>query len=927
MENLDIQKFLEIYPKNETFPVSDEIIERYVNVFPEILLKFWKEHGFGTYGNGLIQFINPDEYRETLNMWLMRADDGTRIPFAISAFGNVFYWRHIYNPNPNEFAPEQWVFDVSYFNPHNSQTGLCAYTMGEFFGEYLTDEEIVYELKWPNYFSENREENDNPNLFDPVLQKLGILRQNEMYFFVPALRLGGIDDVQYTEKGDARVHLDFLFQLTGEKSYNQEEDLYDYYTEIDKLSGTPTNFDQRIDELKSNLDANDAYQHYIIGKLYSEYPYYHESIQNQEDVRLRTNKLAEDYLNKAKEISPNIAKYHYASFQNYANNPETKSWDSAEQDLENFLENNGDEEIYLRGKNTIANYKDDEEGVEKYSQKLFEFTGNYSELNAIAEFLQYKEKYDKAEEIHKKIFNESNDYYDKKLALQNISYCYRELKKTNEAETYWDELAKEFPEMLHEITFEKGMLHFYDYENPKRTEIAETLVNQAIKECKDTGDDAPLASYFYFLHNIHKTNGDFEKALKMIERSCSIDPYHPFYTEEKAQILYKMGLEDEAKESLGENPSFNINLKNAFNDNNFEEVIYQLGNSPKTFDTKIEKLEAELAQDSNNAEKLFLLAKLYENYPHYDTSNHDQSIKEKTPKAYSAYNKAIDLDNNPVYKLHRAEFLCSNAYILGMETEESHAIMEKDYNYYIQHYNSPYEGYEGLKKMAQFTGNWEDIIKYAKLSYQEKPENTYALMDLGYAYSESERYPEAIQAYQEFLQAETDFHNQLQAKEGLAKVYIKSGEADRAEKMFEELAQNTSNIEEKSDVYNKLSSAFMLNDDLDKAIHYQEKAVHFAQNSSDNHTYPYNLLELSSLYEQKGNRNEAISIMQKVCNIRGENYDYSHLGVLYKENNQIAEAKAALNKALEINPHDEYSKEMLAEINNKGKGGFFSKWF
>lgn len=145
--------------------------------------------------------------------------------------------------------------------------------------------------------------------------------------------------------------------------------------------------------------------------------------------------------------------------------------------------------------------------------------------------------------------------------------------------------------------------------------------------------------------------------------------------------------------------------------------------------------------------------------------------------------------------------------------------------------------------------------------------------------------------------------------------------------MFEELAQNTSNIEEKSDVYNKLSSAFMLNDDLDKAIHYQEKAVHFAQNSSDNHTYPYNLLELSSLYEQKGNRNEAISIMQKVCNIRGENYDYSHLGVLYKENNQIAEAKAALNKALEINPHDEYSKEMLAEINNKGKGGFFSKWF
>lgn len=938
--NEDVQKFLQVHPKYSAEPVSDEIIERYINVCPDLLLKFWKEHGFGTYGSGFIQFINPDDYREVVNTWLMRADDGMRIPFAISAFGDVFYWRHIHNPNPSEDFPE-WVFDVSYFNPHNSETGLCAYSMGEFFGEYIVDSEIVEAFKWPyhsgypigvieNQMSGNDE--TDTSLFSKALKKLGVLGKDEMYFFVPALRLGGIDDIEYVEKGNAVVHLDILFQLTGEETYDPKTDMYDYYIETEKLGGNPAEYDRRIEELKAELNGeDDAYTHYMIAKLLDQYPYYHESIQNSHDVQQRTKSLAKVHHDKAKELDPENPKYFYAAFDSVLSDYDRRNWGTAPEDLEKYYELSGDEHNYLRGRYDIAYHRNNDDDVLDFSEKIYQTTGSYSDLTNAASYFQYKGNYDKALEINRRIFDEADEYFDVKIAARGITDALKEKNMKEEALIVFDEMKNRFPEYEPDILNETGMFLKSDYKDKNRLDKSiGYFQNAAAKGEEQYLDSYEVAGYYFNLYSAYDEKEDFENARTAIEKASELSE-DSFYNDEKARLLYKMGLEDEAKETFTSSTYSDPNFAKKFDDGNWQEVVWGLESSPSAFDRKIEKIEAELEADPSNAEKQFLLGKLYENYPVYmmDADGQEDQYSLVANAGYVALCEATELDEqNPVYQLHLAEFIYHNHYRLEMDDEDRQLIMEDAYQFYIDHADNPYEGYEGLKKMAQYEDDWESIIKYAKLAYETKPEMTHELLDLGNAYTENGQYQQAVQAYQEFLLAETDFYQQLNGKQGLAMTYIKSGEPGRAESLLEDVAKSAESDQERYEVYEKAADAFRITEDLDNALKFQEKAVYFAEKTGDmRYVYPTALLELSSLYELKGNLKEAIALAQKNCNLRGDDYDYSRLGYLLKENNQPNEARAALKKALEINPDDQYTKDLLEELGDDKGGGFFKKFF
>jgi len=66
--------------------------------------------------------------------------------------------------------------------------------------EYLTDNEIIK--------SKLRED-----LFIKSVSKLGALDVGEIFYFEPAIILGGAEEVQFVSKGKAIVHLDLLFQI------------------------------------------------------------------------------------------------------------------------------------------------------------------------------------------------------------------------------------------------------------------------------------------------------------------------------------------------------------------------------------------------------------------------------------------------------------------------------------------------------------------------------------------------------------------------------------------------------------------------------------------------------------------------------------------------------------------------------------------
>lgn len=114
----------------------------------------------------------------------------TRLPIAISAFGVIFYYRKLRDEDE----------DISFIDAQTSEVDVTVWSMSEFFNDWLCSDEII------DVFLEK-------TLLEKAQDKYGKLKNNQMYCFLPALRLGGRKDDLNLDKGDAATHLDFLYQL------------------------------------------------------------------------------------------------------------------------------------------------------------------------------------------------------------------------------------------------------------------------------------------------------------------------------------------------------------------------------------------------------------------------------------------------------------------------------------------------------------------------------------------------------------------------------------------------------------------------------------------------------------------------------------------------------------------------------------------
>jgi hypothetical protein len=193
---MQLQSFINKFPADQLQnKVSDDIIKKYQSYLPEALLELWQKQGFGFYGNGLIQIIHPELYQEVLWSWLMKDEpDMTRLPIAISAFGIVFYYR---------LLSEDGDEDVSFMDPHNSDIGVTVWSLNDFFNDWLCNDEIIEQFL-------------EKHAVEKAQALYGKLAHNQMYCYLPALRLGGRASDLNLDKGDAPTHLDFLYQLALE---------------------------------------------------------------------------------------------------------------------------------------------------------------------------------------------------------------------------------------------------------------------------------------------------------------------------------------------------------------------------------------------------------------------------------------------------------------------------------------------------------------------------------------------------------------------------------------------------------------------------------------------------------------------------------------------------------------------------------------
>ncbi len=188
--NKNFSKFIEKFePADDLIKPIEEELNNFMDILPSELLDFWKEYGFGNYGDGIIKVINPLDYMGNLYEWLGK-EDFSKLPILVTGFGDIFYYRKLSETDE----------DICFLNIHYRNITVCSYSLEEFFKSYIIDDDNCSKIL-------------RKELFEQACATKGRLKQNEIYFFVPALVIGGKESAESIDKGDANVHQSLLFQL------------------------------------------------------------------------------------------------------------------------------------------------------------------------------------------------------------------------------------------------------------------------------------------------------------------------------------------------------------------------------------------------------------------------------------------------------------------------------------------------------------------------------------------------------------------------------------------------------------------------------------------------------------------------------------------------------------------------------------------
>jgi len=158
------------------YPSSTQI-EQFEGKLPYRLLDYWKEHGWGAFGQGIFWLVNPMDYADMLEIWCENLVD-TKDAYVIgrSAFGELIVWKKGHG-RLLQIAPlEHTVY--SYAPNKYVKAGKEDFSLGVFISQIDLD------------MLDFEDESEKP-LFKRAVKKLGMVGQDEMYGFEPALSLRG----------------------------------------------------------------------------------------------------------------------------------------------------------------------------------------------------------------------------------------------------------------------------------------------------------------------------------------------------------------------------------------------------------------------------------------------------------------------------------------------------------------------------------------------------------------------------------------------------------------------------------------------------------------------------------------------------------------------------------------------------------------
>lgn len=166
--------------------VDEKIINQYESQLPQEIIDLWKSYGYGTFYNGYLKVINPNEYKELIESSYFQGN--VSIPIFATAFGDIITWEK------NQFL------------------GIIKYRYGEndvisdgfdFFFEDLSSGEFDKE-----HFTISK--------YKDAIDKYGKLEYDECFGYTPILAMGGNENVDNLKKVKIKEHIALISDFIGE---------------------------------------------------------------------------------------------------------------------------------------------------------------------------------------------------------------------------------------------------------------------------------------------------------------------------------------------------------------------------------------------------------------------------------------------------------------------------------------------------------------------------------------------------------------------------------------------------------------------------------------------------------------------------------------------------------------------------------------
>jgi hypothetical protein len=189
-------------PIGEQQEVPQSAFTKFQGVLPDQLLHYWREVGWCSFANGLFWMVNPDDWDEPMELMLDDTGFLERDAFHViarNAFGDLWLWGQKTGGSISIISTRGMIF------PHAPNAA---------FGDMGIDFEMQLYFGGQEIKSVDLLDDRQKPLFERAHKKLGPLKANEVYGFVPLPAMGGACELKHLQKLQADVYMDLLARNT-----------------------------------------------------------------------------------------------------------------------------------------------------------------------------------------------------------------------------------------------------------------------------------------------------------------------------------------------------------------------------------------------------------------------------------------------------------------------------------------------------------------------------------------------------------------------------------------------------------------------------------------------------------------------------------------------------------------------------------------